>query len=234
MDHTARGGADRTLPLAVPDKGQTDIRMFLKDGCKKPSFERTMPNGWKDEPLDKMRMIRNKMAEARKAADRDEALKSRVKAPPMRFWNGERVVYAKDVSNAMVQDKQEVVVIGADVEALYPSLLDIEIANICYNTIMKSSISFNNINYRKALLYLAISMNKTDQRTSPLWRILPRRISRGGVRPGVTSSPENEKHWYFPPRKMTLFSLSEPLAVYTAKSQFYFFGSFKPYIGGTY
>ena len=30
LDHTARGGADWTLPLAVPDKGQTDIRQFLK------------------------------------------------------------------------------------------------------------------------------------------------------------------------------------------------------------
>ena len=41
-------------------------------------------------------------------------------------------------------------------------------------------------------------MNKTDQRTSPLWRLLPRRTSRGGVRPGITASPENEEHWYFP------------------------------------
>ena len=143
------------------------------------------------------------MAEARRAADRDEALKTKVKEPPMKVWNGEKVTYAKDVSNAMVQDQHEIVVIGADVEALYPSLLDIEIANICYNTIMKSNISYNNINYRKALLYLAITMNKTDQRTSPLWRVLPRRTSRGGVRPGVTASPETEDHWYFPPRELT-------------------------------
>ena len=42
-----------------------------------------------------------------------------------------------------------------------------------------------------------------DQRTSALWRVLPRRTSRGGVRPGVTSSPDNEEHWYFPPMEMT-------------------------------
>ena len=53
------------------------------------------------------------------------------------------------------------------------------------------------------MLTIAINMNKTDQRTSPLWRVLPRRTSRGGVRPGVTSSPENEEHWYFPPMSMT-------------------------------
>ena len=69
---------------------------------------------------------------------------------------------------------------------------------------LKSKIAFKNINYRKALLYIAVNMNKTDQRTSPLWRVLPRRTSRGGVRPGVTSSPDNEEHWYFPGAELTL------------------------------
>ena len=68
---------------------------------------------------------------------------------------------------------------------------------------MKSKISFENINYRKALLYLAINMHKTDQRTSALWRILPRRTSQGGVRPGVTTSPDKEDHWFFPTMQLT-------------------------------
>ena len=85
--------------------------------------------------------------------------------------------------------------VGADVVALYPNLTDLEVANICYGAVMKSKIAFKNINYRKALLYIATNMNKTDQRTSPLWRILPRRTSRGGVRSGITASPDNEEHW---------------------------------------
>jgi hypothetical protein len=97
-----------------------------------------------------------------------------------------------------------VVVVGADVEALFPNLADIEVANICFEAVLNSKIAFKNINYRKALLYIAISMNKTDQRTSPLWRVLPRRTSQGGVRPGVTSSPDNEEHWYFPGAELTL------------------------------
>ena len=68
---------------------------------------------------------------------------------------------------------------------------------------MKSKIAFKNINYRKARLCLATNMNETDQRTSPLWRILPRRTSRGGVRPGITASPDNEEHWYFPNVELT-------------------------------
>jgi hypothetical protein len=47
------------------------------------------------------------------------------------------------------------------------------------------------------------SHNKTDQWISPLWRVLPRRTSGGGVRPGVTSSPDNEEHWFFPGAELT-------------------------------
>ena len=83
---------------------------------------------------------------------------------------------------------------GADVVALYPNLTDLEVANICYEAVMKSKVKIKNINYRKGLLYIAINMNKTDQRSSPLWRILPRRTSGGGVRSGVTSDPEKEDH----------------------------------------
>ena len=117
---------------------------------------------------------------------------------------GEDVIHAKDVDNTLIQDILQVVVIGADVEALFPNLADIEVANICFEAVLKSKIVFKNINYRKALLYIAINMNKTDQRTSLLWRVLPRRTSRGGVRPGVTSYPNNEEHWYFPGAELTL------------------------------
>ena len=115
-------------------------------------------------------------------------------------WNGHKLTHARDVDNSMVQDDLELIVVGADVEALFKSKTDGEVANLCYKAIMKSKIQFSNINYRKARLYIAINMNKTDQRLSPLWRVLPRRTSGGGVHPGVTSSPENEEHWFFPGR----------------------------------
>ena len=103
----------------------------------------------------------------------------------------------------MVQDDLELIVVGADIEALFKSKTDGEVANLCYKAIMKSKIQFSNINYRKAILYIAINMYKTDQRLSPLWRVLPRRTSGGGVHPGVTSSPENEEHWCFPGAELT-------------------------------
>ena len=184
-------------------KSQSDIRQFLKDGKPATSFVRPkVETNRQDEKFDKMQMIRNKMVESRRIEDRNMAEKFKDVDIP-KVWEGERIVYAKDVCNTMVQDQHRIVVVGADVEALYPNLVDVEIANHCYKAIMKSGVKFNNINYRKALLYLAINMHKTDQRTSPLWRIMPRRTSGGGVRPGVTANPDKEQHWYFPPMNLT-------------------------------
>ena len=73
-----------------------------------------------------MRMIRNKMVEARRAADRDSAEEYKARKTPMKKWEGEQLVYARDVDNAMVQDQHQVVVIGADVKGLYPNLVDVE------------------------------------------------------------------------------------------------------------
>ena len=64
----------------------------------------------------------------------------------------------KFISNDIFIKDLEVIVVGVDVEALYPSMTDVEVANLCYKSIMKSKIQFSNINYRKA-----INMNKTDQ-----------------------------------------------------------------------
>ena len=111
LDQTARGGADWTLPLAVPDKGQTDIRQFLKAGLPNISFAKNAPVKNEDEKFDKMRMIKNKMSEARRALDRDEAKNNKVQDQPIEFLNGERVVYAKDVDNARVQDQGDLAVV---------------------------------------------------------------------------------------------------------------------------
>ena len=78
--------------------------------------------------------------------DKDMArMSNKNKNTPMKEWEGERVTFARDVDNAKVQDHDEVVVVGADLEALYPNLVDIEIANITYYAILKSKINFKNV-----------------------------------------------------------------------------------------
>ena len=56
-----------------------------------------------------------------------------------------------------------------------------------------------NVNFRKARMYIASNLSKSEQRISNLYRVLPRRTARGEVRPGVTADPENEENWAFPP-----------------------------------
>ena len=60
------------------------------------------------------------MVDARRAAEKEEAKENVTKKPPMKMWEGKKVTHARDVDNAMVQDRDEVVVVGADVEAPLP------------------------------------------------------------------------------------------------------------------
>ena len=115
----------------------------------------------------------------------------------LRLWKGEKLTYADEVDNNLVQDELELVVIGADAVGLYPSMTDVEVAIICYEAVMNSKVKFTNINNRKALQYIAMNLSKEEQRWSPLNRLLPRRTSKGGVRPGVTADPNNEENWRF-------------------------------------
>ena len=72
------------------------------------------------------------MTESRKRNEAQEirnailVRRRRVEKPTQ--WNGEDLVYAEDVGSEMVQDEVDLVVVGANVEALYPSLTDLEVA----------------------------------------------------------------------------------------------------------
>ena len=102
------------------------------------------------------------------------------------------------MKNEEIQNSLEMVIIGADVQALYPSLADVEVAILCYDAVMKSSIRFDNINYRKASQYIAMNLTKEEQTLSNLQRVLPIRTAKGGVRPCVSAKTDNEENWRFP------------------------------------
>ena len=141
------------------------------------------------------------------------AILMRKRKPTPKTWKGEKMIHARDANPNDIQDTLELVVVGADVEALYPNLSDIEVALICYQAVMESSITFNNINYKLARTYIAMNLSKTEQRLSPLYRVLPRRTSRGGTRPGVTAPVDKDDHWEFPDVEMT--SLEKRMIVAT-------------------
>ena len=91
------------------------------------------------------------------------------------------------VANGMVQDKgNKIQVVGSDVEALYPSLEAVEVAEIVYEAVLKTKIKFENIDWVEGCKYIAITSTEQECRLGPLKRVLPRRRCVTGTRPGIT------------------------------------------------
>ena len=77
----------------------------------------------------------------------------------------ETTIRAEDVDNHLVQDKsQRMVVVGADVEALYPSLEAIEVANIVFRTVQENEVEFEGIDYMEACKYIALTSTEQECR----------------------------------------------------------------------
>ena len=70
--------------------------------------------------------------------------------------------------------KEAYVIAGADVEALFPSLADVESARIAAEAVMESPATFENVDYRMALRYLFIVGGKSHLNEYGLGRFSPR------------------------------------------------------------
>ena len=58
---------------------------------------------------------------------------------------------AAETDKALIQDRfSKLEIIGLDVDALYPSLEAIQVANIVYQAVMESKIKFRGVNYQEA------------------------------------------------------------------------------------
>ena len=139
----------------------------------------------------RMRELRDKMEQMKeKRSGRANHVTQNVEVQEKkepRTWRGTRLVRSRDVERNKVQSRdKKMLIVGSDVEALYPSLEDIEVAEIIYKAVLESSVEFDSIDYREAVKY--ISMNWSAQRCamSDLRRVLPWRSKKSGVRPGVT------------------------------------------------
>ena len=65
-------------------------------------------------------------------------------------------------------------IVGTDVEALFPSLTDIESGRVVRNAAMSSEITFNNIDYKRALVYLRIVGGSECLEGSKIRRLTPK------------------------------------------------------------
>ena len=98
-----------------------------------------------------------------------------------------------------MQNEEERVIIGAEVEGLYPALRDLEVAAICYRAVIASNIKFENIEFKKLGMYIAMNLTAQEALIHPLKRVLPTRPSKSGGRPWVTGVLKDaEKMWTSP------------------------------------
>ena len=116
-----------------------------------------------------------------------------------------RGVLASDVDNKVIQDRgAKIQVVGSDVEALYPSLDAVEVAQIVYNAMLKTDVKFKGVNYQEACRMIALTSSEQECRLGPLKRVLPVRRYKNGTRPGISGEdplgPDVgcQEQWKFP------------------------------------
>ena len=168
------------------------------------------------ESMRRSRQERAKLQERRKTRilrqipeeEQDHIVKAVKKKASM---NKSKVVLrASRVRNGLVHDMANPVsIIGSDVDALYPSLEARQVADIVYQAVMESKITFEGISYKEGAWYIALTSSAQKCRLGPLWRVLPTRSKNKGVRPGDTGTGPTravageEVQWSFPNIELT-------------------------------
>ena len=92
-----------------------------------------------------------------------------------RMLDGNEVLHEdlQDVSRPMV-------LVGTDVVNLYPSLDIREVVKSVREAVMKTKITWQEIDYLEGARYVALNWTEGRCRSSGLWRILPKRRYKGG------------------------------------------------------
>ena len=105
---------------------------------------------------------------------------------------------------------EELVHIGADVKALFPSLSAQRSGRIVREVVLESDMKFEGVDYRAAAMLVRYGMDHFEIRKLGLERIVPKRRYHRGQEPGVTSKEalggdgdRDEDKWIFPPREPT-------------------------------
>ena len=94
---------------------------------------------------------------------------------------------SETVDSKLLQDKgTRIQVVGADVEALYPSLDAIEVAEIVYRAMLDTKVKLASVDWAEACKYIALTSTEQEARLSPLRRVIPIRRKVNGTRPGIT------------------------------------------------
>ena len=123
----------------------------------------------------------------------------------------------------MVQDKNiSMVIIGTDVVSLYPNLRWDPAGEQVYQAIMETDITYEGVNYKEGVRYLALVRGYEWCKNSKLRRVLPERKFAKGSWPGITGpgpmgpSVNGEEQWDFP--RVALTSIEKKNVVWEIMS----------------
>ena len=117
----------------------------------------------------------------------------------------EKIWKPSEVLPEDIQDfEKEMVIIGCDVESLYPSLDTKDCGRLVEEEIMRTDIEFENLDYLEGARLIALNKSAEYCRRHELHRVLPVRRKRTGSRPGVTGKGPlgqqrgDQEQWKFP------------------------------------
>ena len=116
-----------------------------------------------------------------------------------RIWDSSEVL-AEDLQDYQVR----MVMMGFDVEALYPNLDIDKVGDRIREAVKTSNIKWEGVNYMEAVRYIALNWPESKCRSSSLRKVLPWRRKNHGTRPGVRGvGPKgplvgDTEQWVFP------------------------------------
>ena len=94
------------------------------------------------------------------------------------LWNdstngSQKVSEVQDIPPVQHTREESWSIVGADVEALFPSLPDIESGRLVREAVKSSKMKFNGVDYERALVYLRVVGGKDYLLESKLRHIIP-------------------------------------------------------------
>lgn len=122
---------------------------------------------------------------------------------------GSTAIKVEDPKKEMAEPKQKegLVLVGNDVEALFPSIKDVEGARMVRCAIEKGELNIENVNYDLALRYLRVTGGKGFLHSAGLGRLEPKwKGSRDDLITIGGESTRDDKNWY---NRRTLISKVE-------------------------
>ena len=81
----------------------------------------------------------------------------------------------EEMTESSPRQSNNLIVMGADVCSMYPSLDAVASSKLVYKAVMESNVKFKGLNIKEVVTYLAIKLNITEARMAKISHLLPTR-----------------------------------------------------------